>query len=69
MDELTMRIHHDKQPGGHDAKLNAALEGTDHAEESREELPADIAALRGPGSSRTVTGRSSRRPRSRTRRS
>jgi Fe-Mn family superoxide dismutase len=51
MDELTMRIHHDKQPGGHDAKLNAALEGTDNAEESLEELLADIAALRGPGSS------------------
>jgi hypothetical protein len=38
MDQLRMRIYHDKQPGGNDATLNAALEG--------------IAALRGAGSSK-----------------
>ena len=38
IDAKTMEIHHGKHHAGYTSKLNAALEGTDHAEKSIEEL-------------------------------
>src|SRR4051812_47728140 len=52
IDELTMRIHHDKHHGGYIAGLNAALEGTAWADRPVDELLGDLDALpedtRGP---------------------
>jgi superoxide dismutase len=45
IDELTMRIHHDKHHGGYVAGLNAALEGTAWADRPVEELLGDLDAL------------------------
>jgi superoxide dismutase, Fe-Mn family len=42
IDELTMRIHHDKHHGSYVASLNAALEGTESAECPLERLLADL---------------------------
>lgn len=39
-DAMTMEIHHSKHHAGYVAKLNAAIEGTDHASKSLEELMA-----------------------------
>ena len=38
IDQKTMEIHHGKHHAGYTSKLNAALEGTEHAEKSIEEL-------------------------------
>ena len=38
IDQKTMEIHHGKHHGGYTAKLNAALEGTDHSDTSIGEL-------------------------------
>jgi len=45
IDELTMRIHHDKHHGGYVAGLNAALEGTAWADRPVDELLGDLDAL------------------------
>jgi Fe-Mn family superoxide dismutase len=45
IDELTMRIHHDKHHGAYVANLNAALEGTEWADRQLEQLLADIDLL------------------------
>jgi Fe-Mn family superoxide dismutase len=45
IDELTMRIHHDKHHGTYVANLNAALAGTQWADRRVEELLADLHAL------------------------
>jgi Fe-Mn family superoxide dismutase len=45
IDELTMRIHHDKHHGAYVANLNAALEGTEWADLPVEQVLADVAAL------------------------
>ena len=52
IDELTMRIHHDKHHGGYVAGLNAALEGTAWADRPVEELLGDLDAL--PEDTRTL---------------
>jgi len=52
IDELTMRIHHDKHHGGYVAALNAGLEGTAWADRPVEELLGDLDAL--PGDTRTL---------------
>ena len=52
IDELTMRIHHDKHHGGYVAALNAALEGTAWADRPVEELLGDLDAL--PGDTRPL---------------
>ena len=52
IDELTMRLHHDKHHGGHVAGLNAALDGTAWADHPVEEVLADLAAL--PEDKRTL---------------
>src|SRR4051812_23651579 len=52
IDELTMRIHHDKHHGGYVAALNAALEGTAWADRRVEELLGDLDAL--PEDTRTL---------------
>ena len=52
IDELTMRLHHDKHHGGHVAGLNAALDGTGWADRPVEEVLADLAAL--PEEKRTL---------------
>ena len=38
IDHKTMEIHHGKHHAGYTAKLNAALEGTDHSDKSIDEL-------------------------------
>ena len=38
IDQKTMEIHHGKHHAGYTAKLNAALEGTDHSDASIDEL-------------------------------
>ncbi len=40
IDAKTMEIHHTKHHAGYTSKLNAALEGTEHAEKSIEEILA-----------------------------
>jgi Fe-Mn family superoxide dismutase len=45
IDELTMRLHHDKHHGGYVANLNAALEGTGWAERELEQLLGDVDLL------------------------
>src|SRR3954447_8014111 len=52
IDELTMRIHHDKHHGGYVARLNAALEGTGWADRAVEELLGDLDVL--PEDKRTL---------------
>ena len=52
LDALTMEIHHSKHHAGYTANLNAAIEGTDMAELSIEELITehfDNAAVRNNG--------------------
>jgi len=53
IDYKTMEIHHGKHHAGYTSKLNAALEGTEHAEKSIEELmksmDMDNSALRNNG--------------------
>ncbi|MEE3083795.1 MAG: superoxide dismutase [Candidatus Thermoplasmatota archaeon] len=52
LDALTMEIHHSKHHAGYTAKLNAAIEGTDMASKSIEDLLAnhcDNAAVRNNG--------------------
>ena len=52
LDALTMEIHHSKHHAGYTAKLNAAIDGTDLASKSIEELLAnhtDNAAVRNNG--------------------
>ena len=52
IDAQTMEIHHGKHHAGYTAKLNAAIEGTDMAEKSIEELitnHADNGAVRNNG--------------------
>ena len=38
IDARTMEIHHDKHHAGYTTKLNNAIEGTEHADKSIEEL-------------------------------
>ena len=45
IDEMTMQIHHDKHHQAYVDKLNAAVEGTDAANSSIEELIAGLSAL------------------------
>jgi Fe-Mn family superoxide dismutase len=45
IDELTMRIHHDKHHGTYVANLNAALDGTEWADRQLEQLLADVDLL------------------------
>ncbi|MDX1531075.1 MAG: superoxide dismutase [Rhodothermales bacterium] len=45
IDEQTMRIHHTKHHQGYTNKLNAAVEGTEHADRPIEDLLADIDRL------------------------
>jgi Fe-Mn family superoxide dismutase len=45
IDETTMQIHHDKHHQAYVDKLNAAVEGTDAANSSIEELIAGLSAL------------------------
>ena len=52
IDEQTMRLHHDKHHAGYTAKLNAAVEGTEHASWSIERLLRELASL--PESIRTA---------------
>ncbi len=52
IDEETMRVHHDKHHQAYVDKANAALEGTDLADKSIEDVIADLSAVpddkRGP---------------------
>jgi superoxide dismutase, Fe-Mn family len=52
IDEQTMRLHHDKHHQAYVDKANAALEGTDWADRSVEEILTNIDAL--PEDKRTV---------------
>jgi Fe-Mn family superoxide dismutase len=45
IDEQTMKIHHDKHHQAYVDKLNAALEGTEHADKPIEEIIADLDAI------------------------
>jgi superoxide dismutase, Fe-Mn family len=45
IDEQTMHLHHDKHHVGYTTKLNAALEGTEYAGRSIEELLGDLSSL------------------------
>ena len=45
IDEQTMRIHHGKHHAGYTKKLNAALEGTDTATDSIEDILAKVSSL------------------------
>jgi len=45
IDARTMEIHHDKHHAGYTSKLNAALEGTENADKSIEELLANVDSL------------------------
>lgn len=52
IDQTTMEIHHGKHHNGYTTKLNAAIEGTDHANKSIEELlknASDNKAIRNNG--------------------
>jgi Fe-Mn family superoxide dismutase len=52
VDEATMRVHHDKHHVAYTTKLNGAVEGTDFAGKSAEELLQNLDAL--PESIRTA---------------
>jgi superoxide dismutase, Fe-Mn family len=45
IDEQTMTIHHDKHHGTYVTNVNAALEGTDHADTPIEEILKDLSAV------------------------
>jgi len=45
IDARTMEIHHSKHHNGYTTKLNAALEGTDAADKSIEEILANVADM------------------------
>jgi len=45
IDELTMRVHHDKHHGGYVENLNAALDGTDWSDRPIEQLLGDLDRL------------------------
>ena len=45
IDALTMEIHHDKHHGAYVANANAALEGTEWADKSVEEILTNLSAL------------------------
>ncbi len=45
IDAKTMEIHHTKHHAGYVAKLNAAIEGTEHEEKSLEELIANAGSI------------------------
>ena len=45
IDEQTMRVHHGKHHAGYTAKLNAALEGTEWADQPIEQTLANLSAL------------------------
>lgn len=45
IDARTMEIHHDKHHAGYTKKLNAALEGTDHADKPIEVILANLSSL------------------------
>jgi len=45
IDEQTMRIHHDKHHAGYTAKLNAALEGTEWADQPIDQTLANLSDL------------------------
>ena len=45
IDEQTMRIHHDKHHQAYVDKVNAALEGTEHADKAIEEVVANLDAI------------------------
>jgi superoxide dismutase, Fe-Mn family len=45
IDARTMEIHHDKHHAGYTKKLNAALEGTEHADKSIEVILANLSSL------------------------
>ncbi len=47
IDEQTMKIHHDKHHAAYTTKLNAAVEGTEYASWSAEQLVRDYAKLPG----------------------
>ena len=49
IDAKTMEIHHDKHHGGYVKKLNAAVEGTPHADMSIEDLMKDIGSSTATG--------------------
>ncbi|MEJ2103319.1 MAG: superoxide dismutase [Ignavibacteriaceae bacterium] len=42
IDKMTMEIHHDKHHGGYVSKLNSAVEGTDMANKSLEDLLKNV---------------------------
>jgi superoxide dismutase, Fe-Mn family len=50
IDELTMRIHHNKHHAGYVANLNAALEGSEWADHPIEQLLTGLDALPETGS-------------------
>ena len=45
IDARTMEIHHDKHHAGYTSKLNAALDGTEHAGKSIEDILANVDSL------------------------
>jgi Fe-Mn family superoxide dismutase len=45
IDARTMEIHHSKHHAGYTSKLNAAIEGTDHANSSIEEILSNVDKL------------------------
>lgn len=45
IDEATMTVHHGKHHNGYTTKLNAALEGTEWADKSIEEILGNLSAL------------------------
>ncbi|MBX5440766.1 MAG: superoxide dismutase [Solirubrobacteraceae bacterium] len=45
IDEQTMRLHHDKHHQAYVDKVNAALEGTEHADKPIEEIIANLDAI------------------------
>ena len=49
IDAKTMEIHHDKHHGGYVKKLNAAVEGTPHADMSIEDLMKDVGSSTATG--------------------
>ena len=61
IDEETMRLHHDKHHQAYVDKANAALEGTEHANESPERILTILEEL--PEDKRTVGPQQPRRPR------
>ncbi|TVQ23578.1 MAG: superoxide dismutase [Spirochaetaceae bacterium] len=52
IDEATMRVHHDKHHEAYTSKLNAAVDGTEYASQSIEQLLAKLSSL--PDSIRTA---------------